>query len=148
MKFNLFLALTLVFNVSFGQFSREFDKYENEVTLTYNTPYVSFYKYIKNADTTYQTAFYVYDTYLTSSGRDAVLLFSNGDKLELSGEVDVAYSNNGYYRYTFYSFDKNIVEKISETKLVGFKLHIFKKDLNAQNITNINTAAKKILISK
>lgn len=148
MRTNLLILSILSFKLSFSQFSRTYDKYNNEVVLNYNTPYLSINKYIKDQDTTYQTAFYLYDTYLTASGTDAIILFSNDEKIELDGKVDVDYAKNGYYRYTFYSYEKSLVEKLSVTSLVGFKLHIFDKQLNQQNRNLIMTAAKKILISK
>jgi hypothetical protein len=147
MKLNLLILSILFFQFSFGQFSRNYNKYEGEIELTYNTPNVSFYKYIKNGDTTYQTAFYIYDTYLTT-GSGVILLFSNGDKIEYTNDVDVKYAYKGYYRYTFYFWTKEVVEKLSNTSLIGYKLHIFEKDLTQQNRNLIMTAAKKILVSK
>jgi hypothetical protein len=156
MKNFLFFLLTIILSkYSFGQYSRKIDKFKDEVVCTYNTPSISFYKYITNktkleepADTSYQTVFYLYDTYLTSSGTDAILLFSDKSKIELSGEVDVAYSHKDLYRYSFYTYDKDIVEKLSKTSLIGFKLHIFEKNIPQPNRAIILAAAKKILISK
>ncbi|MBU6158440.1 MAG: hypothetical protein KGP35_05345 [Bacteroidetes bacterium] len=151
--FFLFLIFTLC-KSSTAQYSRKYDKFNDEVVCTYNTPSISFNKYIKNKsnspypDTSYQTVFYIYDTYLTGSGTNAILLFSDKSKIELEGEVDVTYSHNNLYRYSFYTYDKEIVEKLSTISLLGFKLHIFEKNLPQSSRNSIITAAKKILSSR
>jgi hypothetical protein len=114
------------------------------------TPSISFNKYfkVKGTDTTYQTAFYLYDTYLTASGNDAILLFSDTTNINLEGKVDVNYSHGNLYRYSFYDYGNEIVEKLSKTSLIGFKLHIFEKKISKTERITIMTAAKKILSSK
>ena len=134
--------------ISYGQYTKKFDKYKNETVHRYETPYISFNKYVNSNDTMYQTAFTTYDTYLTASGKGAILLFSDSTKMEFNGEVDVDYSSKGYYRYTYYNYDKEVVEKLSMTKLIGFKLHIFEKDLSLKNRDLVIAAARKILVSK
>jgi len=149
MKKTIFL-LVLVFltTFSFGQFSRKFDKFENETICSYQTPNIYFTKYIKPGDTTYQTCFTLYDTYLTLNASDAILLFSDGTKMELEGKVDFDYSSSGKYSYSFYSYDYEVMEKLYTTLLVGFKLHIFEKNILPQNRNLIKMAANKILLAK
>jgi hypothetical protein len=145
MKKLLLIFLILIIKTSYGQFNRKYDKYNQEVVISYNNTYVSLYKYIKNEDTTYQIAFYTYDNYLTASGNSAILLFSDDSKIELEGDVDVDYANGNLYRYSFYSYDKKIIEKISEDKLVAFRLHIFDRNVDKKNQNLILQGAKKVL---
>jgi hypothetical protein len=145
--FSLLLTIFLV-NYSEGQLSKKVDKFTGEVQHTYNTSNVSFNKYVKGADTTYQTSFFLYDTYLTASGTDAILLFSDNTTIELKGEVDVDYSHNNLYMYTFYTYEKDVVELLSNKTLKAFKLHIFDKNISTTSAGVIKVAAKKILVVK
>lgn len=147
MKKLLFIPLLLISCFCFSQYSRKVDKFKDEVVCRFVTPNVDFNKYIKVSDTTYQTCFTLYDTYLTVSGTDAIILFTDGSKLILKGEVDAAATGSNY-RYTFYTYDKEVVEKLSKLDLEGFKLHIFEKNISKSDRIQIKNAANKILISK
>lgn len=148
MKKLLVLTMVLTSYVSYGQYSRKVDKFKDEVVCRYVTPSVDFNKYISSNDTLYLTSFTLYDSYMTVSGSDAILLFADKTKIELSGDVDVHYSSPGYYRYVYYTSDKEVVEKLANTQLVGYKLHIFDKILPQSIRPTIKTAANKILVSK
>jgi hypothetical protein len=142
------LLISLASTKGYSQYSRKIDNFKGEIICRYDANSISFNKYITETDTMYQTAFYIYDTYFTTSASDAILLFSDKTKLELSGNVDINYVSPGYYRYTYYTYDKEVVEKIATSQLIGFKLHIFEKYLSQSNKPIVKNGANKILIAK
>ena len=148
MKYLFILVLVFIYSLSFAQYNRKVDKFTDEIVCRFASPNISFYKYINSADTMYQTAFVLYDSYLTVSGKDAILLFSDGSKLELKGEVNSEAASSSNYRYTFYTYGKEVVEKLSKINIEGFKLHIFEKNISSANRPQIKNAAKTILVSK
>lgn len=148
MKILLLIPLLLITSFCSAQYSRKVDKFKDEVVCSFSTPNVFFSKYINASDTLYQTSFILYDSYLTVSGTDAYLLFADGTKLELKGEVDAGAASGSKYSYTFYAYGKDLVEKLSKLNLEAFKLHVFEKNISPANRTQIKSAANKMLVAK
>ena len=151
------LVLTLVLGtlVSNSQIiSKVYDKYDETYNFSFDSKNVYLSKTIKKADTTdswdtYYIRFDVLDSYTTFTAKDAVILFEDNTKMELGGDVDIKYYKPGLHRYIFTTFDAELIRKIADKKIIGFKLGgIFDKTLPSTDRVLVQNAAKKIINSK
>ena len=150
------VLLSLAIIIALGaeaQVKKVYDKYEGETTWSISpTPNVTFYKRLQDGNTEprYQLCFSTTSSYLTGSASDVVLLFEDGWKTAIDGEVDPSYYGGGKYSYTAYVFSGDFYTKIiANKKLVGYKIHVFDpKNMNKAQQIAIQNAAKQLLVAK
>jgi len=153
-KILLVLSLTLGTLVSNAQnVSKHIDKYENKISwMVTPSSLVYFQKTMNIGDTlenwdTYYVCFYTRDSYTTFSGKDAIILFEDNTKMEITGDVDIKYYKPGIHEYSISNFGKELIEKMSTTKIKGYKMHVFEQNVPVSQRELIRNAAKKLLAS-
>lgn len=154
-KLLLVLSLTLGTLVSNAQtISKHIDKYENKINwMSTPSSLVYMQKTMSIGDTTeswdtYYVCFYTRDSYTTFSGKDAIILFEDNTKMEISGDVDIKYYKPGIHEYSIANFGKELIEKMANTKIKGYKMHVFEQTIPVAQRDVIKNAAKKLLVSK
>ena len=156
-KVMLFLTILMVgmsFTSNAQVISKRIDKYENKInwsvmpsSLIYIQKSMSINDTTESWDT-YYVCFYTRDSYLSLSGKDAIILFEDDTKMEISGDMDIKYYKPGIYEYSISNFGKELLEKMATTKIKGYKIHIFEQSVPISQRELIKTAVKKILITK
>ena len=97
----------------------------------------------------YQIIFYVRSPYLTFDASDIEVIFKDSTKINEGGDVSFSGTNTpGVYGYTYYSYDKSLVEKMNTVKMDGFVMHIWSREMTPQNQVLIKKGAKLILNAK
>jgi len=131
-----------------------YDKYEGRHIYSFDSKNVYLNKTISKSDTsenwdTYYIRFDTFDSYTTFSAKGAIILFEDGSKIELNGDVNLKYYKLGIHRYAFGYFSGDLIRKMAETKIIGFKLgRIFEQSISLPQREIIRKAAKKLLDTK
>jgi hypothetical protein len=151
------IALTFITNVFSQVLTKNFNKLKQETTITVKiNSNITICKYIKHnvtdlfeEDTMYQISFYLKDSYLTFEASDLEVVFKDSVRINSNGDVSLSKtSTTGVYGYTYYSYDKSLVEKMSMVDMDGFIMHIWSRETSPQNQILIKKGAKLILNAK
>ena len=149
MKKYLMIGLfTLITMVSYSQVvTKKYNKLKQLTTFTVDiNSNININKYITPQDTMYQICFYINDSYLTFDASGIEVIFKDSIRIEEDGDCSLLRTNNsGMYKYAYYSYNKELVEKMSQVNMDGFIMHIWSREMSIQNQQLIKKGAKLIL---
>jgi hypothetical protein len=159
MKKTTIFLITLVLSQSiFSQvLTKKYDRLKQETTISIKiNSNITITKYINHnvvdlfeEDTMYQISFYLRDSYLTFEASDIEIVFKDQSRINDNGSVSLSKtSTSGVYGYTYYSYDKSLIEKMSTTNMDGFIMHIWSRELTPQSQELVKKGAKLILNAK
>lgn len=108
---------------------RKEDKFEDKMMIhTFYNPYIECLKFIENENDTYYLRLYSRGSISVVDGKGIYILFEDGSKLIFKNEdIDVDVDENGFLYSGFVRLDLDQVKKISEIKIMDFKLYIFER---------------------